>query len=118
MKTLLAVIVSLLVIQPALAQSGSVRSFLNQRCVSCHDGEDAEAGFHIKRLPLEPHDPNNLARWVKILDRVQDEQMPPPEEEQPTAPERVKFVNALRQALLKAFTLSSHLVSLGFQLSV
>ena len=101
----LAVLILFLSTRSAFAQTAnpqSVRAFLNQHCASCHDGDDAESGLDVVGLKLTDHDETNLARWTKVLDRVQNEEMPPPEEDQPSAVARVKFVNALRDRLVSA----------------
>ncbi|MFK7820644.1 MAG: DUF1592 domain-containing protein [Planctomycetaceae bacterium] len=88
--------------QILIAQSGSVRSFLNNHCAGCHSGDEAESGLDISTLKLDGNSPASLEHWTRILDRVQDEEMPPPEEEQPNAVTRVRFVNALRKTLVTA----------------
>ena len=88
--------------QAAIADSGSVREFLNDHCASCHAGDDAESGFDVTTLSLDGNSADNVDRWTRILDRVQNEEMPPPEEAQPKAVTRLRFVNALRQTLVTA----------------
>lgn len=86
----------------AHAQLDSVRSFLNQHCVSCHSGDDPEGGFELRKLTLDGADSNNLATWVKLLDRVHSGDMPPPEEDQPSDKVRSQFVRELKRRLLAA----------------
>ena len=86
----------------AHAQSKAVRTFLNQQCASCHSGDEPEGGFQIEQLKLNGADSNNLAKWAKLLDRVHAEEMPPPEEDQPSEEVRSRFVNELKQTLLTA----------------
>ena len=82
------------------AQSGSSQLFLKGLCFDCHSGDEAEAGFDIAGLKLDGNDPANLHRWVKLLDRVEHGDMPPPEAHQPSANERKHFVTSLKRELL------------------
>jgi len=60
-----------------------VRQFLESHCLDCHEGSAAEAGLDLAALP-EPSDALGSGeeglfdRWVRVLDRVADGEMPPP----------------------------------------
>lgn len=76
---------------PGLADS-STAAFLERHCISCHEGNTAEAGLDLS-LPLEDlADPAVERRWVRIIDRVHDGEMPPKDAEQPPPGEVQAFL--------------------------
>ena len=46
-------------------------------CLSCHQGESAEAGLDLTSVGTDLSDPEIMRRWVLIHDRVQSGEMPP-----------------------------------------
>lgn len=64
-------------VAPPVAPSVATRLFIDQHCVSCHEGAEAEAGLDLKSLSLDLADPDAAERWVRIYDRVHDGEMPP-----------------------------------------
>lgn len=56
----------------------SIRRFIDQHCLDCHEGVDAEAGLNLSTLSFNLSDRDIFARWVLIHDRVRDGEMPPP----------------------------------------
>ncbi|QDS92739.1 hypothetical protein FF011L_14880 [Roseimaritima multifibrata] len=62
--------------EPAVAVPPTIRAFLNDNCLDCHDGKDGEGGFDLGEfeagLTLR-----NMDRWVRVFDRVHDGEMPP-----------------------------------------
>jgi mono/diheme cytochrome c family protein len=63
--------------QPPAAPPAITRLFIDQHCVSCHEGSEAEAGLDLKSLSLDLADSNGTARWVRVYDRVHEGEMPP-----------------------------------------
>ena len=51
---------------------GDIRAFMDNYCFSCHNDVDREAGLDLTELEYAPSDPENLARWTTIHDRVND----------------------------------------------
>ncbi|NDC52981.1 MAG: DUF1592 domain-containing protein [Planctomycetia bacterium] len=72
----------------------AVRTVLESRCISCHEGPEADGGLDIAALRFDPEDPQGDARWTRIIERVEAGEMPPPEE--------AKFADAGRRAFVKA----------------
>lgn len=74
--------------------------FLAAHCADCHQGAGAEAGFDIDRLDQDLANPETLAQWIEVYDRVADGEMPPPDEvEPPPAEESKRFTEITRQWL-------------------
>ena len=55
---------------------GDVAGLIETHCVSCHS-EDKKGNLNLTSLKYEPEQPQNLERWVKVLDRVTAGEMPP-----------------------------------------
>ncbi len=51
--------------------------FLKSHCYECHTGESSEAGLDLKKLSTDLSVPKNFAAWVRVFDRVRDQEMPP-----------------------------------------
>jgi len=94
-----------------IAFSSGVRSapafnadaFTDQYCANCHNDEDKKGGLDLTSLAFNPDDPLNLARWVKVHDRLQAGEMPPKEKKhRPKAAELTAFVTALAGSLTTA----------------
>lgn len=70
------------------------RIFIDQHCVSCHEGSEAEAGLDLKSLSFDLGDANAAARWVRIFDRVHDGEMPPKDAEKVDSQLADEFLHA------------------------
>jgi hypothetical protein len=79
-----------------------LRSFVEARCVKCHDGETKKGGLDLASLPTDFADAKAFARWVKVHDRVHAGEMPPKKAEQPDAKESAAVLEALASELTKA----------------
>ena len=55
----------------------SVGPFLENNCLDCHDGAQADGGLDLATLDRDLTNPKSMARWVRIFDRVHDGEMPP-----------------------------------------
>lgn len=86
-----------------LAPPQAVQTFLKTRCLSCHEGADADGGLDIGSLRFDPGMPGGDVRWTRIIERVEAGEMPPPEEAKLADAVRRSFVkttgNWLRQAI-------------------
>lgn len=73
-----------------------LRPFLNSNCIDCHDGPSGEGNFDLNSVlakdSFDLSDPQNMHQWVRVYDRVNDGEMPPPE---------VSIDSKERQAFLK-----------------
>ncbi len=89
-------LMAMLAAPPGLAEevsAGSVAEFLNQNCLDCHDGQDAEAGLDLNEFSRDLSDAEIMRKWVRVVDRVADREMPPRDsvEVEPTV--RASFVD-------------------------
>jgi hypothetical protein len=76
-----------------IAQPTSVSEFLQDNCIDCHDGSEAEGGLDLALLGTDLRDPSTMARWVQVYDRVQDGEMPPADMGELDASELATFVD-------------------------
>jgi mono/diheme cytochrome c family protein len=77
-------------------------AFLKKHCLACHDADDPSGNLDLGALPFDAGDRDNFARWVRIHDRVQAGEMPPPEESQPDARSAAAFVEGLSKTLIQS----------------
>ncbi|MDG2390027.1 MAG: DUF1592 domain-containing protein [Planctomycetaceae bacterium] len=79
--------------------SQSIQKFVTNQCVTCHEGESAEGGLDLTKLPTELSQPGVLANWMRIVDRVHDGEMPPPDAGDLKVTEREEFVKQISEWL-------------------
>ena len=87
------------------AGSGRVvapRAFMETYCVSCHDSTTRKGGLDLTRLGADYGDRATFDRWVRVHDRVWDEEMPPKGAPQPGVEERSAFIGSIAAPLLQA----------------
>ena len=65
---------------------------LEKYCVSCHNGEIAEAGIDLDRFADQTAAIGDTRTWLRVRDVVEGRAMPPPDEPQPTASELDQIV--------------------------
>lgn len=58
--------------------------FLQDHCISCHDGPEGEGGFDLHSLTPDLENPGSFAKWSRVIDRIASAEMPPADSEQPT----------------------------------
>src|ERR1700722_1053529 len=79
-----------------------VDNFIDDHCASCHDGDGQKGALDLPALSFAPADPKNFTAWVKVLDRVGANEMPPKKKPRPGAGELADFTAALGDALTAA----------------
>jgi hypothetical protein len=79
-----------------------LRPFIDKHCVDCHDAEDAKGGLDFGKLPADLGQPDTLAKWVRIFDRVDQGEMPPKKKARPEAGEKAAFTKTLAATLVTA----------------
>lgn len=77
----------------------AVRSFLENNCYDCHQGDSADAGLDLEKLSFDLGDGSNLKRWVRIYDRVQLGEMPPADYGEADAEARQAFLATTNHGL-------------------
>ena len=73
-----------------------------EHCLSCHQGETAEAGLDLSTLGRDLTDPENMRRWVLVHDRVEAGGMPPQGEPRIGPALKQEFTDSLSQDLTTA----------------
>ena len=76
------------------SQPKAITAFLQSHCVACHEGSEADAGLDLTSLGAPTDGSSELKRWIRIIDRVRDGEMPPRDAEPLRSPQRAAFVRA------------------------
>lgn len=89
-----------------LSQCEAVRAddpqvaFLTNYCYDCHSAGDPAAGLDLENL-VEHAETTDFESWVRVLDRVADREMPPPEDSEPIPVDEFEaFTGQLKQSLV------------------
>lgn len=75
----------------------SVRQFVEEHCIDCHDADSKQGGLDFTALESDLSNVDAFARWVRVHDRVRDGEMPPKSELSPK--EREELLRPLGDAL-------------------
>jgi hypothetical protein len=89
----------------SLADEGPVKGsteFFDQYCGDCHY-EDASGGLDLSLLTFDPANRDNLATWVRVLDRVAAGEMPPKKRKERPAPADLATFTKIVSTPLTAF---------------
>lgn len=73
---------------PPQATRETVRAFLKDHCLRCHNRELAKGGIVLQQFALAPADGPDLGRWEQVLDVLESGEMPPRDQKQPAAADR------------------------------
>ena len=68
--------------RPLMAQPklpAAVESFLETHCLDCHDANVAKADLNLEGLSRDLADGKTWDAWIRLFDRVEKREMPPPE---------------------------------------
>lgn len=76
-----------------------VLTFLSAHCTACHGGDDFEGEVSFDRFSDSAVVQENYEFWEKVLRVVDEHQMPPPEETQPSVDEINAFAKAIGHEL-------------------
>jgi hypothetical protein len=97
MTTLLAA----LPLATALAAGGLPRfdALARSHCLECHDDAVAKGGLDLGALPFPPCDPEGLALWARVYDRLRAGEMPPRSRPRPPRGLRAAALAELSSAL-------------------
>ena len=85
---------------PAFTEAGV--PFLEKHCVACHGKEKQKAGLALHEFRDDLSVLRARRRWREIVEKVQAEEMPPDDREQPSAQERQQFLAAVSAVFAKA----------------
>lgn len=78
------------------------REFFRTHCYECHNADGNEGGLDLTALQPEFSHAETFARWVKIHDRIEAGEMPPPGQSRPTDAEITEVTQQLRRSLTAA----------------
>ncbi|MFM2126516.1 MAG: hypothetical protein RL328_2967, partial [Acidobacteriota bacterium] len=95
MRTLLILTMGMTWIASAAPPFDGAADFLQKNCTVCHSGAAAKARLDLSKLDFAPENPDNLAAWVKVHDRVSAGEMPPAGMPRPNAATTSQFVASL-----------------------
>jgi hypothetical protein len=84
------------------AHAAPPAAFFEAHCYSCHDADAKKGGLDLTALKFDPADAENVARWVKVHDRIAAGEMPPKNKPRPPAPDAAAATRALRDDLVTA----------------
>lgn len=93
--------------EPKAQFSESIVPFLQNHCVGCHSGDDAEGGIDLDRYRETANVQTDYQLWEKIIRLVNEHQMPPADEPQPTSQEIID-VSAAIERELAGFDCTAH----------
>lgn len=84
-------------------KEASVFKFIDTHCHKCHDETDMAGDLDFLAFPFDLADRTQRERWIKVHDRVDHGEMPPPEKvEALSIEERQILTDALGNALFQA----------------
>jgi hypothetical protein len=85
----------------------SIAPFLQNHCVGCHSGDDAEGGIELDRYRDSANVQTDYELWEKISRLINEHQMPPADEPRPSSLEIID-VSAAIEVELAAFDCTGH----------
>ena len=77
-------------------------AFISAHCLDCHDSNLKKGGLDLSSLAVDLSNADNFAQWVRIYDRVESGQMPPPDQPQPPLAEKAALLKWLKESLIEA----------------
>lgn len=75
---------------PAAELPAPTRPFLEAHCYDCHDAETKKGSLDLTSLAYDPNNRDSVAKWIRIHDRVEHGEMPPPKKKERPPQEQVK----------------------------
>lgn len=84
------------------AAPAQLQHFLRSHCHGCHDSNEPAGGLDLTSLAWPPDDADSFARWVTVLDRVEQGEMPPADEPRPDRRVQAAAMTSLGDALRSA----------------
>src|SRR5689334_16853458 len=73
--------------------------YTEKYCAGCHNDVDLKGGLDLTSLKFTPDDPANFAKWVKVHDRLEAQEMPPKGRPRPDQNETTAFLGNITSAL-------------------
>lgn len=82
--------------------SQKIKPFVEQYCIGCHGQDEPESDFSLVKIRSDFESASSSAHWLKILDQLVFESMPPEDQPQPTSLEKAEVTAWINQRLLEA----------------
>ena len=89
-------------LRAAPAVPAHLRTFIEERCVECHDDIEKKGGLDLTALAFDLKDAKNFTAWLAVHDRIAAGEMPPKKKTAPPAKVREAFLHALAGNLTAA----------------
>ncbi|MBI1312884.1 DUF1592 domain-containing protein [bacterium] len=83
------------------AFASRIAPFLQKHCVSCHGDDSPEGGLSFSKYRDSANIQSDYELWEHVVRLLNERQMPPADEPQPSAKETVEVVSAIRDELAK-----------------
>jgi len=77
----------------------ATKSLLTKYCYACHSGEESNGDVSIDTFDIEMTGGNDAEAWKSVLDVINSGDMPPEDEPQPSAKERLQITQWLTSSL-------------------
>ncbi len=87
---------------PAAGRAAPPAKFFAAHCHACHDADTKKGGLDLTALAFDPADAENVARWVKVHDRILAGEMPPKNKPRPDAADIAAATKSLHDDLVAA----------------
>ncbi|MCA9123328.1 MAG: DUF1592 domain-containing protein [Planctomycetaceae bacterium] len=75
---------------------------LRELCVDCHGNQQSEAKVNLEQFALEPDFATDFKLWRKVVEKLEQREMPPKDALQPSDIDRQQLISVLRQQLRQA----------------
>ncbi|HAN84037.1 MAG TPA: hypothetical protein DCQ59_12490, partial [Verrucomicrobiales bacterium] len=79
-----------------------ITPFLEANCTDCHDGETQKGKVELHNIGGDFSNGDTVVMWERVLEQLEIGTMPPEKKPQPTAAERQKIVNWIKEGLKTA----------------
>ncbi len=100
----LAVLLLSLLLDLPFSHGGDIQNiskeFFAEHCIDCHQGADKKGNLDLTGLTPDLSEPKTHALWVRIHDRVQSGEMPPPDSSSLSKSQSAAFLAALSRELI------------------
>jgi hypothetical protein len=87
--------------QEATLISDTHYGLLTEYCLKCHDDVEMKGDLNLDHYSIDWTSEDNRKIWGKVLHMLEDNLMPPEDEDQPNSEERAALINWLDDSLLK-----------------
>ena len=87
---------------PAIARAAEIDAappLVARYCADCHGADEPEAHLDLERLANRPDFARQFRTWEKVIERLNERQMPPADAPQPSEAERKQLIAAIAGGL-------------------